>query len=44
MLVSTSVVVVDGANVAGGTLCALDQVPQAVNVLSAPNNNRVRKM
>jgi hypothetical protein len=30
--------------VVGGTLWASDQVPQAVNVLSAPNINRVRKM
>ena len=44
MPVSTRVVVVDGATVVDGMLCALDQVPQAVNVPRAPSNNVARKI
>ena len=44
MPVSTRVVVVDGATVVDGMLCALDQVPQAVNVPRAPSNNVARKV
>ena len=41
---TVSVVVVDGVTVVSGMLWALDQVPHDVNVQSATNINRARKM
>lgn len=42
MPVSTSVVVVGAITVVGGMLCALDHVPHADNVLSAPISKQLR--